>query len=310
MLFLVQSEWLESQARIRAIGELESRFNVQVEIRKIDLDVWSGSAQIHDLRLTNRAVPTIEPAIEIDTITVNFSIADLLAERPDIDRISLQRPIFRLLQDENGRLNLLNMFAPETATARPEQPETDRSKRLILELLSIDQGTIRLNQEVISFSTVARGLDLQASYQRRSEQYSGSVDLKLEGIAVDSITLPISRIATDFSLSSDRLELAETRIESDSLNASVSGEFSSLSQLDYRFDVDLETDLGQPSTLDFLSAVSAGKLRTTGQALGQGSHVTYQGEVTTSDLSIDRFAIKALNGSVTIDNEALFTERL
>ncbi len=123
LVVLLNSGFLDEWAKNQVIAALEKRFPVHVDLGALRLKLWEGILELEGLEVSNSQDPESEPAIEVGLVHLGFSISRYFSPTLLVDRISLESPRLRVVQDRNGRLNLSNMLAPT-----PLEPVSERSR--------------------------------------------------------------------------------------------------------------------------------------------------------------------------------------
>ena len=163
------------------VRQLESSLNARVEVRELDIDLFSviSSIELEGLKLAprdalaNKGVPLAErppiqnPLIAAESVELALSFLPLLSRRFEIQRFVIDRPEIKLVQYQGGNTNLSPLFGPpqivdgqpnpvlqqeqsteaQPAPAGQEEPFTIKTLPVSagLERIGIQNGTLHMS---------------------------------------------------------------------------------------------------------------------------------------------------------------------
>ena len=115
---------------------------------------------------------------ELDRICIDLSWLALLKQRITIQKLEVDRPSFRLSQNEDGALNLVQALAPSDARSDDrEKPAAGYPLNIVLESGRIKHGSIRYGRDSGQIAVHASDIELAAGGDLQSQ--SGRIDIVL-----------------------------------------------------------------------------------------------------------------------------------
>lgn len=301
--------WIEE----RVVAYLQERFNVSVDLGKVDFEPFGWKVTIEDLALASSLYPEERPAIKVSKVVLNFEVLDFLKPEVRLNSLDLERPELRLLENPEGELNITQMFRPRRPPVTT--PGTERRPfspvRLAIGEIVISAGTFEFADSSVRFDTTGDNLQADLQFQSASQSYTGSLAIESFSLSVNEAEIPVSGIASEFSLFENSLDLRNTHIWSPQLDAQVRGRITDLRRLHYEIEVD-HAQIRMPAltTPNLSSYVSEGTLETSGKLRGEGSELVYTGTFETPTLSLGAFGFQNLAGNVVVNREGLRLEDL
>ena len=126
MLALLAGAWLylgsdsfSQRAKGWIITGLESRFALQAEIDSVSMRLWGLVVEVEGIRLFEPGRHSDGPAVDLQRVKAKFPVSVLLSSGIRLDRLELERPVFQVRRQENGRLNLAEMFSGDSLSPWP-----------------------------------------------------------------------------------------------------------------------------------------------------------------------------------------------
>ncbi len=167
-------------AKSQLVQFLESRTGGQAQVGKIRFNPITLRAEIEAFGLTEAGAT--EPVIAFESLVVDARWFGFLSSDAELDAIVLSGPEIRVELDEQGNLNLAQLFASEDVEETPAEGEGDEVP-LVLELdaLKIEGGRVlfRDRQRNPVFDLSIEPLDLIATDLSTSAGRQGTYDLQL-----------------------------------------------------------------------------------------------------------------------------------
>ncbi|MDO8431936.1 MAG: AsmA-like C-terminal region-containing protein [Candidatus Binatus sp.] len=142
------------------------------EVQASDITVslgWGITADLKNVKIGDDPTLAQMPFVEASDVYAKLQLAPLLARRIEVDEVSLEKPVIRIIQMQDGRLNVSTVGKkPEGGDAAREAAEKEKRLRakpsplgsLFVKNFSIRDGTLIYQQEGAKQSAMLNAIDL------------------------------------------------------------------------------------------------------------------------------------------------------
>ncbi len=219
LIVFLNSGFLDEWARDEVIAALEGRFLVHVDLEAFRLKLWEGILELEGLRVSSSQDPGSEPAIEVDLVRLGFSIGRYFSPTLLVDRISLELPRLRVVQDRNGRLNLSNMLVSNPLKPVSGQPFLVRVE---VEELSIKDGILVYQNRPFRLDSAEGSLSANAHFSPNGET-TGHFALESLELAVGGFIFSQVAVSSDFRIMEQTLQISDFELSAPELSARIAG---------------------------------------------------------------------------------------
>ena len=301
-LIYLGSEGFDQRARRWFIDALEDRFAVRAEIGLVDMQIWGTLIELSNLKLFNRAHDASEPVFEVEHALLDFSISQLLFPTLSVDRVRLQNPSLRIIEDRNQKLNLTNMFFPT-------RPSNDRGGFSVVELgikhLFIDGGVVLYRRRHLVIDTASGGMTTSLKFLPHEDKYLGHAQFEKLQVRVDGFGFSDALTSLDFELLENELRAVKLRVESKELDAEATGTIGGLPEFTYEFQSTLSINVESFSDSDLGAHFQEGVVQLSGTLAGTGSNFSFKGRAQSPFLRFQGLPFHHLNTELHIDRQVL-----
>ncbi len=283
---------------------LEDRFEVEAHFGRIDVGLWAGRLRIEDLRLSSRAFPTHEPAIEIAEIALNYRLVEYLSPEISLDSLMLDGLRLNLRQDPNDRLNLSNMFA---SPVQEPGPATDffSPVRLKIGRIGLKDAVVTFEDQTVVFDSSSDGFDMRLDFEPERSAYRGWTLLRGLSAVIDGFRLPVSDFEAEFELFDNSIVFSPALFSSDQLEGTFEGSILDLQHFHYDFRVDLLANLLRFEEPDFSEVFEEAQVRVGGRLIGRGGDFLLDGRAESEKLLVRGIEFTRFQADVVVDRDGV-----
>ncbi|HUG43334.1 MAG TPA: hypothetical protein VMN76_03730, partial [Acidobacteriota bacterium] len=265
LYLFVQSDAFDRWARDQIVSFLEGRFNVQVDLDRIDIAIFRNQVDIWGLRIHNRLHRREEPAISVPHLALNFSITSYFSPQASLDYVGIENLELRILEDPNDRLNLSNMFViDDPEKAEPEDGSGMNVFRLAIAQIELTSGQIIYHDQPIFVTSESGSFQAALRFERADAEYRGNFEFEEFSLEINGFRLPRAGVGANFRYGQDYLYFSDLQVSSDAIRGTVNGGLEDLKSGVFEFETDLEVDLTALSEPDLSRFVSRGIVQTEG----------------------------------------------
>jgi translocation and assembly module TamB len=301
--FFLESQTFDRWARREMVKYLEGRFAMRAAIGHVDIRLFDTEVELRDLRIWSLREPDT-PAIEIEHILVNFTITRLFGPAVSFDSLSLASPRFRLLEEDNRRLNFANIF-DDPARRRPGGRPFSITG-LAIHRLEISDGLIMYRDSPLEVETGQGGLSVSWQFAETPERrYLGEVGLSDLSIGVGDFRLTDSTGSVSFVLLDNELRIPEVDIQSREASVRASGSFSDLRARVFRFDTDVVVNLPLVTSPNLAEYFRQGTAHAVGVFISSGGKFEWRGRTESPLLQFLDFPLQRFQSEVVLTGESV-----
>ena len=306
LVVLLDGGFLDEWARNEVIGVLERRFPVHVNLEALRLKLWEGILELEGLEVSNSQDPESEPAIEIDLVHLGFSISRYFSPTLLVDRIALVSPHLRVVQDQNGRLNLSNMLV-----STPQEPLSERPflVRVEVEELSIENGLLVYQTQPFRLDSAEGSLSANARFFPSGET-AGDFTLKSLDLAVGGFNFSQVAVSSDFEILGQTVRISDFELTAPELSARIAGGVEGWTELNAQFDVDASVVLPLLRKPDLSPYFQQGRIDFSGNLRGRPENLVLRGKLSSPRLRFQEIPFRDLHGKITLASDGLSLENV
>lgn len=292
--------WFTRQVR----STLESRFPVTVELASVQIRPFTQELRIHDFCLRDRRGRGSECAVAFRRLELRFSVLGWLLSRGlGVEEVDLEGLRLTVREEENGRLNLANLFAPEP---RPEaEPSGERRWGLAVRNFRLRGAEITWEDHRFRFEGPTGGLAVEMQYLPLQKTYRGKVQLQGFDLGISGFLVPVQNIAAVLRWRDGIVDFESVDFSGGGVMGNASGALELQSPLQYEFAYTLDVVLPRLRSPQLSDAVSEGLVRVKGTVSGKGGAVAGLAELSSSLLIIKGLPIEAFRGTVAYDRDTV-----
>lgn len=279
------------------VGVVEDRFPVNVRMGDLRVRPLRGVLEIEDLAISARTRPDQPPEIQVGAVSLNFTLTAFGSPRVSLDRLEVEGLRLHLRVDDNDRLNLLNMFAPQPGTGGPGFSPV----RLGISEIGLRDAVVTYADQAVEFDSGSDGFELDLELDPERRAYVGSVGMERLSVDVNDFPLPVTSFRTRFRLEDNRLDFLDAELGSDQVSGTLQGSVTDLRQFEYRFETRLEVDpsrFTEPNLADHFEPSVVGL---EGEVLGRRGDFTWKGRIASPRLIVEGIALLDVEGGVVVD---------
>ncbi|MFQ5928815.1 MAG: translocation/assembly module TamB domain-containing protein [Acidobacteriota bacterium] len=306
LLVWVRSDAFDQWARSWIVGTIEDRFNARVELGSVDVRLLGTEVNIYNLKLFNRVYPVSEPAIDVDHILLDFSFTHFFLPSISLDRLLLDRPRIRLVEDANRRLNFSNMFLPATRRKTSGFSFT----ALAIKRLVLNRGLILYQRRPLFLDSAEGGMIATLQFFPEQKKYVGHTSFEPLNLAVNGFIFDGLTASLDFEFLENEFRVLSLQLDSPVLAVHATGHIGDLRDFVYRFESDVSVDLAQLEAPDLRSHFQKGLLSLSGTFSGTRGDFSFQGEARSALVQFENFPFRQIEASIDIDPKLLTVKKL
>ncbi|HSR69504.1 MAG TPA: translocation/assembly module TamB domain-containing protein [Acidobacteriota bacterium] len=290
------------RAQAWLVDWMEARYQVEVELDGLDLDIFRLRARLTGLRIFQRPRQYPEPALQFESVLVDAHLSVLFSDEIRLQRVDLNGPVLRLRSPQDGPFNLRAMFAGKTAGAAGGGSGFDLGS-LTIEELNIDRGRLIYNDRVLPITTTRFGFRGAVEAGITKGSYQGRLALSGLDLETEKVLIPSANVAVN--LSGNMEGISDLRIDLDSapLKAALQGQIADFSSFAYQFQAEIESRVEDLKRPGFLDSLQSAPLRSRGTLTGQGKSFLYQGRVTSALVTAYDLDFQEISAQITVDAE-------
>ena len=306
LIVFLDRAFVDEWAKKEVIAALERRFPVHVDLVALRLKLWEGILELEGLEVSNSRDPTSEPAIEIDLVRLGFSISRYFSPTVLVDRISLESPCLRVVQDRNGRLNLSNMLVSTSLEPVSERPLL---VRIEVEELSIENGLLVYQTQPFRLDSAEGSLSANARFLPNGETV-GNFVLESLDLAVGGFNFSQVAVSSNFEIVGETVQISDFELNAPELSARITGRVEGWTELNAQFDVNASLELPQLRKPDLSPYFQQGRIDFSGNLTGRPENLVFRGELSSPQLRFQEIPFRDLHGEVTLASEGLSLEKV
>src|SRR3954468_13712644 len=179
---LIGTSWFLNRDALRQAVEAQIRAVTGLELvitGAIDVSVFPGSyVSFHDVGLKGGG--TIDPALQVDVLTANLRLLQLLLRRFEIADVMMLRPHIRVVRDGNGESN----WTPFVETiVRAMKPGAEN--QVSFSEIRIQDGVLNYEDPTNHVSEVLGDIDLSLAWPSISRSFAATGQFDWRGERVD-----------------------------------------------------------------------------------------------------------------------------
>jgi hypothetical protein len=303
LLLFLQSSWLGDRLRVEAVSFLEGRYPVEVTLDALRLRPFGGAVEISGFCLSAAATEAGEHRclVGFDRLRLSLGLWQWLTGSGAVTlrSIELDGLILNVRQEANGRLNLVNLFAPSDTGTRGGG---SGAFRVQVSSVSVRDAEIRWENQRLSFDN--RGGEIFVILDRLaySGAYIAEVRLRDFDLKIGSVLIPVRNIDASFEVGRDRMDFEAVRFSGGGVMGEAAGVVNLGSPVEYRFDYSLQTVLPQLRWPDLRDDVEEGVLNISGSVEGEGGKVIGRAVASGSRLTVKRLPFEDLRVELGFDS--------
>lgn len=135
----------------RILAKAEEILGRKVSVGTIDVTLWTGvGVKLSQFSIADDPAYSNESFVGAENLDIYFKLMPLFRKQLEISHLSLQRPVFRVVQNKDGQYNFSTLLARKTAE-KPGEATTQKSDSpssgFSLALLEISDGLIDYRSE-------------------------------------------------------------------------------------------------------------------------------------------------------------------
>ncbi len=306
LYLFVQSDAFDRWARDQIVSFLEGRFNVEVDLDRIDIAIFRNQVEIWGLKIHNSLHRREDPAISVPHLILNFSITSYISPRATLDYVGIEKLELRILEDPNDRLNLSNMFVMDDPDkAEPDDGGGMNMFRLAIAQIELKDSLIIYHDQPIFVTSESGSFQAALRFERPDAEYRGNFEFDEFSLEINGFKLPSVGVHADFRYGQDYLYFSDLQVSSDAIRGTVEGGLEDLKGGVYAFGVDLEIDLTALSEPDLSQFVNRGIVRTKGEMSGRGGDFQYEGAVSSDLVQFLGIPFQGIASEIELDPDRL-----
>ncbi|GAB4237909.1 MAG: hypothetical protein Kow00109_12080 [Acidobacteriota bacterium] len=292
--------WFTRQVR----SALESRFPVTVEVHSVQVRPFTQEVSIRDFCLRDARGNGGGCVVAFRRLGVRLSLLGFLrsgglaAEEVELEGLHLT-----VREEENGRLNLANLFAPEP---RPE-PETGGERRwgLAVRNFRLRGAEVDWEDHRLHFEGPGGGFAVEMQYLPLQKTYRGRVRLQGFDLEVSNFLVPAQNIAAVFRWREGMVDFESVDFSGGGVMGKASGLLELRSPLRYEFAYLVDVVLPRLRSPELDEVVSEGLVKLEGTVSGEGGAVAGKAELSSPLLKIKGLPIEEFRGTVEFDRDTV-----
>ncbi len=297
----LNSDHFHRWLRTTVAEALESRFPVQARLGSLEFGLLRGILEIRDLTIAGRDQPEQTPAIQLDRVRLNFSWLAAPLPKIGLDELDLDGLDLHLRREENGRLNLLNLFAP---TPKPGGAGFS-PVRLGIGRIALSRARVTYEDQTVEFTTDAAGFDVELDYVPEVPAYAGSIRLADLVFQVKDYRVPLNTLAARFRLLDNRLELTPADLASDLMSVHLEGSIHDLRELAYAFAAEIKSDPSRFTDPDLASHFGPSQVTVTGDLEGRRGDFELRGTLTSPRIEVKQIGLSEFRCTILMDRRGV-----
>ncbi|HSR54435.1 MAG TPA: hypothetical protein VLV83_26720, partial [Acidobacteriota bacterium] len=297
-LVYLNSRSFALRAQTWMVDWMESRWQVEVEVDRLDLDLFSLRARLTGLRIFQRPRAYPEPALQFDSVVVDAPLSVLYSDSLRLQKVELVRPVLRLRSVEGQPFNLRAMFAPASSGATGTGFDLGA---LSVEELRIDQGRLIYNDRVLPITTTRFGFRGNIESGQARGSYQGRLALSGLDLESEKIVIPAADVSLSLEGDMDSIDVLRLELTSAPLQVALDGQVSDFSDFAYRFQARIEARAEDLTRAGFLDTLERAPLTSQGTVSGRGREFAYIGTVKSPKVTALGLDFENISADVNVD---------
>jgi translocation and assembly module TamB len=280
---------------------LESRFPVQIRLGSLEIGLLRGVLEIQDLVIAGKNQPEGTPAIHLDRVRLNFSWLAAPSPKIGLDELEVDGLDLQLRREGNGRLNILNLFAPAPKPGGPVFSPV----RLGIGRIVLTRARVTYEDQTVEFATDAGGFDVELAYLPDPPAYAGSIHLKDLVFQIKDYRVPLNTFAARFRLSENRLDLDPADLASDLVAVHLEGSIHDLRELAYSFAAEIRTDPSRFTDPDLASHFGPSEVTVIGELEGRRGDFELRGHLTSPRIEVQQIGLSDFRCGIMMNRQGV-----
>lgn len=305
LVLYLRSDAFDRWIRGKIVETLEKRYAVRVQLGEVDLNIFQTQFELRDLQIYNRMFPRAEPAIDVDRAYLDFTITSFISPSATLDRLILDRPEIRIIEDANRRLNISNMFV----RGRRERKGISLIDLAIAEL-TVRRGLVIFEDRPFYIDTSNGELNVEMKFIPEDEKYTGTARISRLDIRINGFGLRDVAGSMEFDYLEDQLRFPSFTLDSEELDVRAVGAITSLRAFIFKFETDISANLpkfARPKLSDYFQS---GVVNLAGTFAGRKGDFAFDGRGSSAFVRFEGLAIRDIDTRLKFTPDYLFVPRI
>jgi translocation and assembly module TamB len=175
---IVHTSVFTGYLRGKVVQIAQQKLGTAVGIRSLSIPWNQLGVEIHGLTVYGREEKTQPPLLQIHRLKVGVNAAALLGGHLELSHVILDQPLLHINVDSQGQTNFPNPNSTGVPVNSNSSSTVDSLFNLAVHHMQINQGTIYYEDAKIPLSADLTDFGANVVFNRRLDEYEGSVDYK------------------------------------------------------------------------------------------------------------------------------------
>ncbi|MBI4482842.1 MAG: hypothetical protein HY652_08135, partial [Acidobacteria bacterium] len=291
-LLWIESSAFDRWAQRKAVEYARARWNLQVQLQKLHIQVWRQRATVDALSV--RRVQDPRPIFRADRVTIEFRVYDLLTPSVDLKEIVAESPEVWIQPEEPGGPGLSSWLWQEASPAKR------RLFDLAVGAIRLQEGTLHYGDIRHRLQIASRGLRWRMNFVPQRDLYRIQMALRDTDLSYDQADYRGVQIRADLDWYRQKLEFRDLKLESSVLQATGRGVLEHPGEARYRFDVSGKIRLAHVPLRYRKGLPTAGEVQFEGELSGEGSDYLLRSSIVSPRMELSKFIVEDFRSSLKV----------
>ena len=210
LAWYVTTDAFHAKVRNRLVAELEKITGGRVELGSIHVIPLELRVEVRDLTIHGREAPGQIPYAHVDSLSAHIKVISLFGAEFGFHSLDLQHPVIHIIVYPDGTTNQPELKIP----SKPGQSLVEPLFALSISRMSVRQGTLFWNDQVVPLDFIVDDVLADMSYTFLRGRYEGSLRLGKVDCKVENYRPFSGTVATSFSLGKNDVTIQLLKITS------------------------------------------------------------------------------------------------